>query len=528
MRVATTFVAIGLLSWCGFTANADKVEFKDEATFSVKAAPGYQREIVVVFPKPSAKRELTLAQQAPAFTGTSFVALEDCCQGARRMTQDEPEAAGDPDADALRRRKLAAAFEAGLKKLGLEPAQRKFVRVTAMAFEGSSGDAMRLYAAGKLDCDQLIMVDPVIEELPTVGAGQKMRAIDMVLPSRSDAEAVRRFADVITRLGPWSKTARVFTGAGEWGVQRTLELFRGYQVHDPKRAQPAMDTPFRTATRLEDIRSACKSADVVIVGELHGNPGAHTLQLDVLELLQAKAAQPLALSTEQFERDTQAGLDAFLTQDLSKMTAVERGKMEQAFMKETRAWPNYADYRPLVEFCRTSNLPVIAGNVPRPLAARINKEGPEAFEKFTPEEKAWCASKINAPEGAYKDKFFEVMGSSTSAKKDDRYAAMERMYNAQCLKDDTMAESIVAWLDKNKGGKVLHINGAFHSAGGLGVPEKLKALRPELKIVVITCVEADNPFTAEVEPDDAKGNDFVVFVPGSRPNRSSEGPAHPK
>lgn len=527
MRFATTLVAMGILSWCGLATHADTVEFKDEATFSVKAAPGYQREIVVVFPKPSAKRELTLAQQAPNFTGTSFVALEDCCQGARPMTQDEPDGGIDPDADALRRRKLAAAYEAGLKKLGLASAQRRFVRVTSIAFEGSAGDAMRLYAAGKLDCDQLIMVDPVIEELPTVSAGQKVRAMDVVLPCRSDAEAVRRYGEIVAKLGPWGDTARVFTGAGEWGIQRTLELFRGYQVHDPDRAQPNMDTPFKSEARLDAIKKACESADVVIVGELHGNPGAHTLQWDVLESI-AKASGPLALSTEQFERDAQAGLDAFLARDLGKMGAEELAKIEQAFMKETRAWPNYADYRPLVEFCRAKKLPVIAGNVPRPLAARINKEGPEAFEKFTTEEKNWCASKINAPDGAYKDKFFEVMGSSTSAKKDDRYAAMERMYNAQCLKDDTMAESIASWLDKNKGGKVLHINGAFHSANGLGVPEKLKALRPNLKVVVITCVEAENPFTAQVSGEDSQGNDFVVFVPASRPNRKSEGPVHPK
>ena len=519
MRIATTIVAAGILLWAALPANADSVEFKDEAHFNVRAASRYQREIVVVFPSANSSPNTTLGADWPTLPATSFLVLEDCCDGPREMSQDERESAADADSAVLRRRKLEAAFDAGLVRLGVAKPQRKFVRVTAVAVEASGSDAMKLYAAGKIDCDQLILLNPIIDELPTIGANQKARPIDAVLNSRSDAEAARLQEEVLAKFGPWGETTRVFTGSGSWDVMRVRELFRGYQVMAAGGAAPV---------NLKTLEDACAGADVVFVGELHGNPGAHALQFDVLQFMGKASKKRFALSTEQFERDAQGTLNAFLEHDTKNMGPEDLGKLEDAFTKETRAWPNYADYRPLVEFCRENKRSVIAGNVPRPLAARVNKEGPDVLEKFTTEEKAWCASKINAPEGAYKDKFFEVMGSSTGAKKDDKYAAMERMYNAQCLKDDTMAESIVAWLDKNKNGKVLHINGAFHSAGGLGVPEKLKALRPDLKILVITCVEADNPFTAKVDPEDAKGNDFVVFVPGSRPNRGGEGPAHPK
>ncbi len=523
MRIATTLVAAGILLWAALPAHADTVEFKDEAQFNVRAASRYQREIFVIFPGANSAPNTTLNADWPTLPSTSFLVLEDCCDGPREMSQDEPNTSADPDAAVLRRRKLAAAFDAGLVRLGVAKPQRKFVRVTAVAVEASCTDAMKLYAAGKIDCDQLILLNPIIDELPTIGAGQKPRAIDAVLNCRSESEAARLQEDVLEKLGSWGTSARVFTGGGTWDVLRVRELFRGYQIlatgSNGSKAGPV---------NFKALEEACAGADVVFAGELHGNPGAHTLQFDVLQFMGKSSKKRFALSTEQFERDTQAALNAFLERDLNGLSADDMAKLEDAYTKDTRAWPNYADYRPLVEFCRENKRSVIAGNVPRPLAARINKEGPEAFEKFTTEEKAWCASKINAPDGAYKDKFFEVMGSSTGAKKDDKYAAMERMYKAQCLKDDTMAESIVAWLDKNKNGKVLHINGAFHSAGGLGVPEKLRALRPDLKIVVITCVEADNPFTAELDPEDAKGNDFVVFVPGSRPNRSNEGPAHPK
>ncbi|MBP9891798.1 MAG: ChaN family lipoprotein [Planctomycetes bacterium] len=527
MRITTTLVAAGILLWVSLPAIADSVEIKDMAQFTLREAAGYQREIVFVLPSPSAQRESTLGQEGPMLSHVSIIVLEDCCQGPRPMSQDDP-ATEDSDAPVLRRRRLAAAAEAGLNKLKLGGSQRKFVRTMAIAFEGSCSDALTLYTDGKLTCEQLILVDPVLEELPAIAQGRTARAIDVVLRTRSNAEAARLHKTALEKLGAWGNTARVFTGGGNWNLKRVYDLFRGFRVHDPEKGQPYMDAPYKTETELDRVIEACRRADVVIVGELHGNPGAHDLQLAVLERLGIRRKSPFALSTEQFERDVQAKLDEFMARDVSKLKPQELGEIEQAFMKATRAWPNYADYRPLVEFCRDNKYPVIAGNVPRPLAARINKEGLDAFEKFTAEEKGWSATKINAPDGAYKDKFFEVMGSSTSAKKDDKYAAMERMYTAQCLKDDTMAESIVAWLDKNKNGKVLHINGAFHSAGGLGVPEKLKAMRPDLKIVVITCIEADNPFTEDLDPEDTKGNDFVVFVPGSRPNRSNEGPSHPK
>lgn len=527
MRITTTLVAAGVLLWASLPAIAEKIEFKDEAHFNLRAASRYQREVLVIFPAANTAPDSTLTANWPTLAATSFLVLEDCCDGTREMTQQETEGKQDPDAAVLRRRKLVAAFEAGIAKLGVAQPQRKFVRITAIAVEASSSDAMKLYAAGKIDCDQLILLNPIIEELPTIGAGLKPRAIDAVFSSRNDAESQRLREDVLDKFGPWGNSARVFTGSGAWDIMRVYELFRGYQIL-PTAGDSGTDNAKRRPANLKALEDACGQADVVFVGELHGNPGAHALQFDVLQFMGKASKKRFALSTEQFERDAQAALNAFMDRDLKDLSPEELAKLEDPFTKETRAWPNYADYRPLVEFCRENKRSVIAGNVPRPLAARINKEGPEAFEKFTTEEKAWCASKINAPDGAYKDKFFEVMGSSTSAKKDDKYAAMERMYTAQCLKDDTMAESIVAWLDNNRGGQVVHINGAFHSANSLGVPEKLKALRPGLKIVVITCVEADNPFSAEIGPEDMQGNDFVVFVPGSRPNRSNEGPAHPK
>jgi uncharacterized iron-regulated protein len=185
---------------------------------------------------------------------------------------------------------------------------------------------------------------------------------------------------------------------------------------------------------------------------------------------------------------------------------LRRDITEEEFLKESRPWPNYADYRPLIELCKEKKVPVIAANIPRRLASRVHKEGVEVVEKFTDEEKSWTAKKLNATPGAYRDKFMKAMGGA-----DGHNTKLDTMYAAQCIKDDTMAESIAAWLKVNPKGRVLHINGAFHSENGLGVPEKLKALMPEIKQAMLTCYEADK------EPGKAVDNEWYVRVPASRP-----------
>jgi uncharacterized iron-regulated protein len=211
-----------------------------------------------------------------------------------------------------------------------------------------------------------------------------------------------------------------------------------------------------------------------------------------------KQGGPLALSTEQFERDVQPVLDRYLKGEIT----------EEAFLKDARPWPNYADYRPLIELCKANKIPVIAGNIPRRLASRVHKEGPAVVDQFTEEEKGWAARKLVAEKGAYRDKFMKLMGGAG-----DHNEKLETMFVAQCIKDDTMAESIADWLKANAKGRVLHINGAFHSEGGLGVPEKLAAINPGIKQAILTCIERDN------EIPKASADETYATVPASRPAR---------
>src|SRR5262245_12314533 len=116
----------------------------------------------------------------------------------------------------------------------------------------------------------------------------------------------------------------------------------------------------------EGLLGDLSRADVVFLGEQHDDPNTHRLELAVLEGLARRRAGDVILSLEMFERDAQAGLDRFLAGQLA----------EDAFLKDARPWPRYTtDYKPLVDFAKANRIPVVAANVPRPIASEVSKGG---------------------------------------------------------------------------------------------------------------------------------------------------------
>lgn len=233
--------------------------------------------------------------------------------------------------------------------------------------------------------------------------------------------------------------------------------------------------------------------DVVFFGEFHDQGEIHAAEAELLQAMHKLQGDKLALSMEMFEADNQDKLDKFLAGDLS----------EENFLATSCPWPRYkTDYAPLVNFAKEQKMPVLAANVPRFLAAHVAKNNgsvagiEEQYLQFLPKH-------TYAPEGAYKDKFYAQMTSPEAPMKmpPQRLAAV---YAAQCLKDDKMAESIAEFSDAHEKMQVLHINGCFHSDAHLGTTQKLEALRPRLKVAVITPLERKQK---GVKP----AGDFVVW-----------------
>lgn len=253
---------------------------------------------------------------------------------------------------------------------------------------------------------------------------------------------------------------------------------------------------------VQDMAEKLTGYDVVFFGEFHDQDVLHELEYDVLKHLYAAYGNKLVLSLEMFEADSQNVLNEYLAGQIS----------EEEFLKKSRPWPRYkTDYRPLVEFAKEYQLPIIAGNIPRFLAAKLAKEGTLANVEI--QHKQYLPAKTYAPEGNYKEKFTAYMSNRNGTMRIPQ-ERINQVYAAQCIKDDKMAESIFNYLLNDPNRMVYHVNGCFHSDGYLGTVEKLRALDPSLKVGVIT--PKDMPIDKNYLQNynvEKKDGDFVVYFP---------------
>jgi len=269
---------------------------------------------------------------------------------------------------------------------------------------------------------------------------------------------------------------------------------------DLMRSEPGKPPAYVTVAQAADL---LKNYDVIFLGEWHDDTANHIAEMDLLRALHDRSPQ-LALSMEQFERDVQPVVDDYLAGRIG----------EDALISKGRAWGNYAEsYRPLVEFAKDHGLPVIAANVPASLVRCVGEKGPEFLKTLDAQKRLWAAAALHLEDGAYKDKFMHFLAdSSHGATGADSAAQNARAFASQVLRDDTMAESIALYLQKNRGHKVVHITGDFHVEGGLGTAERLKDRMPDLRIAVVAPVEAKDPNHPSVSPEDAKNGDFLFLL----------------
>ena len=263
-----------------------------------------------------------------------------------------------------------------------------------------------------------------------------------------------------------------------------------------------------TEFSFEALVSRLTSADVVFFGEQHDDPETHRVEFGLLDAL-GRGGRPVVLSLEMFERDAQPLLNDYLAGRIS----------EADFLAKSRPWDRYiTDYRPMVELAKAKGWPVIASNVPRPMASAVGRKGLAALDTLTANERTWAANDIQCPEDAYRARFMDTMrghssgGAAPSPSDTLPTAVANRFYFAQCIKDETMAESIVEAMKRAPGNAVvLHYDGAFHSDYRQGTVDRVKRRAPNLRLAVVTSVPVTDQSTATMA-DHAGRADFIIFT----------------
>jgi uncharacterized iron-regulated protein len=253
-------------------------------------------------------------------------------------------------------------------------------------------------------------------------------------------------------------------------------------------------------TTVSAMVSSMATADVLIFGEQHNDSVAHFLQLAVLTEMHRVFGKNVALSMEMFDRDVQVVMDQYLSGFIR----------EKHFKKDARAWSNYRDYRPMVELAKEKGLKVICANAASRYSNFAGREGQAALQKLNKEAKSHFAPlPYRIAQGAYKAKLEAMMGHGEGG---PAMMGGFDLITAQSLWDATMAYSIAEFLKKNKGKKVLQLNGRFHSDERFAIVEQLKHYAPKLRVLVISCFPAEGDFRNPDWSSVRVMGDFVILT----------------
>lgn len=265
-------------------------------------------------------------------------------------------------------------------------------------------------------------------------------------------------------------------------AQNAPEAFRLYNAQGKSTTWAAM---------MDDLAGQ----DVVFVGEMHNCVVCHWLEKLILKELYKKHGSQLAVGMEMFESDDQLIIDEYFR---GQITA-------ERFEAEARFWPNYeTDYEPLVDFAHEHHLPLVATNVPRRYANAVKNHGLDALDSLSNEAKGYLPplpiayqSNEQANEG------FNLMAMMGKGKSTNP----EWLAQSQALKDATMAWNIA----QQKGRKVVHFNGNYHSDADGGIITYLKLYAPERTYKTIYSVRQED--ISVLEADYLGHGDYYICVP---------------
>jgi uncharacterized iron-regulated protein len=246
-----------------------------------------------------------------------------------------------------------------------------------------------------------------------------------------------------------------------------------------------------------DIIRDISKADVIFFGELHDDPVAHWLELEITKSLFEIKGKNLALAAEMFEADNQLIIDEYFAGIIK----------ESSFESEVRKWNNYAtDYKPLLNFAKDKGLTFIASNIPRRYASMVAAGGFEALDKVSSDGKKYIAPlpvEYDPELACYK----EMLSMNTGP----MGHASENLPKAQAIKDATMATYIGRALQK--GQTVIHYNGSYHSDRYMGIIWYLNKYNPLIKVSTITTKLQDD--IEKMDPENKNMADFVIVIPSS-------------
>ncbi len=243
--------------------------------------------------------------------------------------------------------------------------------------------------------------------------------------------------------------------------------------------------PVSMETMIEDLGTV----RIVYVGEVHTIDRHHRLQAEILRDLSRRGLK-LALGMEMFSVNQRKILDAWQRGNASVASLIsDLGKGH---------WTNLLDYESVLLAARNLKIPILGINADDNLVKKVAREGigaltaaerremPRGFDRINPVNDRLLRLKLRV------HKAFE--GKS-----------LDRIVLAQALRDATMAQSVVRFLNSPEGiGRTMMvIAGSGHLNYGLGIPDRVQR-RAKLSSRILLPSESGELVLTETEKRHAR------------------------
>ena len=248
---------------------------------------------------------------------------------------------------------------------------------------------------------------------------------------------------------------------------------------------------------VDTLARRLSGADVIVLGEVHDNPGHHQVQAQLVAAL-----KPAGLAFEMVPRASEEGIAVFLEQGGT------RDQIGPAIGWDRMGWPDWSMYSAI--FTAAPDAGITGGALPRKQVRRAVRDG--ALAAAGPDLRAALRKPLPADHQAALE---QVMVDSHCGHLPA--SAAPGMVEGQRLRDASFAAAILRARRAGGSGPVILITGTGHAHRDRGVPLYLSRLAPDLKVATIGMTESQTPPEASelsAQPFDA----LVVTAPVNRPN----------
>ena len=201
-------------------------------------------------------------------------------------------------------------------------------------------------------------------------------------------------------------------------------------------------------------------ANVVYLGENHANQEDHLAQLQIIQQLHRQNPN-LAIAMEMFQRPFQVYLDRYLGNDLMEMRLRE---LTQYRRRWGYPWEYYA---PILRFAKANRLPVLAIDTLAEISNQVARRG---LESLSPFEQQYIPpfSDIRTDNLEYRQFLSQIYDRTPSNRRQTNN--FDRYFQAQVVRNETMADAIAKFLKANPDFQIVVITGQSPIVYRYGIP----------------------------------------------------------